>query len=1479
MDLSELRPGLRLSRWFLGSLLGRSAAGEAWSGEDEHGRPVMVKVLRQPPAVEHERLLRVSHPALVEVLAVGLQPLPHVVTRRAPGRPLADFVRSGPAPAPIALGVTCAVADALAALHAGGLVHGDLRPANVMVGSLQGPRLKVVDFGQAGVRQGTTLAYSAPERLAGGPATPPADCFALGLLLWELVHGHPPWPDLELSEALQRRALSAPVSTAGTPVARDLMALLLHPRPESRIPAAEVVDRLLAANVPSPPADLGQVWRRMRSVHLFPEMVHEVLDGWLTRGGRLALVGGSGSGRSHALEQLATLLAARGRPFLRLWESARPWTTSEDALQTPALPGPILDLPRLSDAEQRAARVARLLVERCPDGFAVLCDDVDEREPTTLLLLEALARRGEVSIAVTGRLAPPWADDQCLLEPLGQRAVANLVREVFGPLRGGEQIAARVHAAADGFPGSCVGVLMEAVRSGGLAWRARRWHVVPARLATALERGGREDLGTSALGSDAGLVGSTVALLERPVSLEALGALLSLPEERLGAAVDELVEGSLVRLESRRIGCRGVHEARALAALASDPPAIHRRVADWMLAQHEPDWPRVGWHLVGAGDGERVARHGAVILTAALARDGAAAGPLADALWALRPEAAMVVPRLRILLADGRIDDARALAEARLGDGEPGHEELPVLEALARILAGQGHWREALRCVGRAHQALRGAVLPMDLAEVEAHCLVELQRWGEALEVARALADGPPPTGEGEDLDRWLRLRTLWARASEGLDDPQAGLAVLAGLPESFGRGRSARAVLDGVLGRMLERVGRGRDALDAYERASHEEAGLPADERAAMLVRAAVARTALGDFAGAVNRWEQAEALRERLEDVRGLMEVRSALCLAYRVRGRGEDSIRAGRWAADLAAAQGDAEAEALAAARVGGSFQAQGFWREAQDWFQRAEVVAGEHCVSGIAHRVAYGRAEVALERRDPRSTALAERARQMAEQVGAAVDIGRATALLAFCHARAGRVPELEACAEEAIRVLRQAGAGAELAEARLWIAEAWLHAGRLDLALGEATRSVVFSEEVGHVQFQRRAQSLVERLRAIQGPVQGRDRLDRLLELAQTLVEEREPDRVLQAIARAALDLLEAERAFVLVRGEGEQLRLAAQVLAAGVGEGQPSLAVVRRVMEDGQEVLAADLGERGDLRDADTVVSLDLRSAMCVPLSLGGARAGVVYVDSRAVSKQELASAARMLRALGAFAAVAVGNARHLEVAGRHSEQAAELAHDLRSPATAIHVIVSEMLARRPADDPEREALLRVLEGAQRIRAMAGAILEEARPPERPVDLSSLVERLAGLLRHVAAQRGVGLETVIAPNLWVTGDPQELSRLVSNLVSNALKFAPKGSRVSVGLGQDERGVLGMVRDRGPGIPPGQEQHLFQRGWRAPGPQGGHGLGLYICRRIVEEHGGSIEVRNHPRGGTVFTFHLPRRTRAWDSLSPEEGVGG
>ena len=91
------------------------------------------------------------------------------------------------------------------------------------------------------------------------------------------------------------------------------------------------------------------------------------------------MVGPHGSGRTHLVDWLALELRARGRPFVRLEGSERPWAAVENALASPGLPGAPVELPAEPDPERRAWRAARALVDRSPDGLSVLVDDLHER--------------------------------------------------------------------------------------------------------------------------------------------------------------------------------------------------------------------------------------------------------------------------------------------------------------------------------------------------------------------------------------------------------------------------------------------------------------------------------------------------------------------------------------------------------------------------------------------------------------------------------------------------------------------------------------------------------------------------------------------------------------------------------------------------------------------------------------------------------------------------------------------------------------------------------------------------------------------------------------------------------------------------------------------------------------------------------------------------------------------------------------------
>jgi two-component system OmpR family sensor kinase len=150
---------------------------------------------------------------------------------------------------------------------------------------------------------------------------------------------------------------------------------------------------------------------------------------------------------------------------------------------------------------------------------------------------------------------------------------------------------------------------------------------------------------------------------------------------------------------------------------------------------------------------------------------------------------------------------------------------------------------------------------------------------------------------------------------------------------------------------------------------------------------------------------------------------------------------------------------------------------------------------------------------------------------------------------------------------------------------------------------------------------------------------------------------------------------------------------------------------------------------------------------------------------------------------------------------------------------------------------------------------------------------------LASLAREVGAEATAGLPAarveveVPAEAPTVAGDPLALRRALQNLVANALKHGgtPPWAAVRLAVAAGDGEVRVEVADRGPGIPAGERERLFEafyRGERAQAAQvPGTGLGLYLVRRIAEAHGGRVEVRSEPGAGSAFVLVLPRTGEA------------
>jgi signal transduction histidine kinase len=203
------------------------------------------------------------------------------------------------------------------------------------------------------------------------------------------------------------------------------------------------------------------------------------------------------------------------------------------------------------------------------------------------------------------------------------------------------------------------------------------------------------------------------------------------------------------------------------------------------------------------------------------------------------------------------------------------------------------------------------------------------------------------------------------------------------------------------------------------------------------------------------------------------------------------------------------------------------------------------------------------------------------------------------------------------------------------------------------------------------------------------------------------------------------------------------------------------------------------------------------------------------------------------------------------------------VAHDLSEPVSNMALLVR--LLERGAGDPARADVLEMLrDGIGRTQELIEAVLAYARmgelSPER-VQLGDLMARVADDLRSSLNEAGATLE--VGPLPEVHCDPRQLSRVLQNLVGNAVKFhgdAPPHVEVTAERRGDDWVVT--VRDNGVGVDPDESTRIFGMFSRVDSETNGVGIGLAVCRRVVEAHGGRIWVERPEGGGSAFRFTLP-----------------
>lgn len=214
-------------------------------------------------------------------------------------------------------------------------------------------------------------------------------------------------------------------------------------------------------------------------------------------------------------------------------------------------------------------------------------------------------------------------------------------------------------------------------------------------------------------------------------------------------------------------------------------------------------------------------------------------------------------------------------------------------------------------------------------------------------------------------------------------------------------------------------------------------------------------------------------------------------------------------------------------------------------------------------------------------------------------------------------------------------------------------------------------------------------------------------------------------------------------------------------------------------------------------------------------------------------------------------------------------------AHELRTPLTPIvlQLHVLKQGAAAGLSDRQQKALELLDRNISRLNLLVGDLLEVAKLQaghlkleRKVIDLDRVASEAVESFREPARQAGVELELRTAGGLVVEADAKRLIQVLFNLLSNALKFTPRGGRIAVESALQGGHAVVRVRDTGPGLTQEQRARLFEPFTQVhdakTGPAGS-GLGLYICRGILEQHGGRIWAESEGRGkGATFAFALP-----------------
>ncbi|HCE05887.1 MAG TPA: histidine kinase [Verrucomicrobiales bacterium] len=385
----------------------------------------------------------------------------------------------------------------------------------------------------------------------------------------------------------------------------------------------------------------------------------------------------------------------------------------------------------------------------------------------------------------------------------------------------------------------------------------------------------------------------------------------------------------------------------------------------------------------------------------------------------------------------------------------------------------------------------------------------------------------------------------------------------------------------------------------------------------------------------------------------------------------------------------------------------------------------------------------------------------------------------------------------------------------------------------------------------------------------------------LVSVGQTINSNLHLDEVLESITREAAGLGRVKMCSLQLLDPSEEwLEMRAQFGAGTDYRQRPPLSVVESLMGSvvrrRKPMQVLNVQTSAQYQHPETARREGLVSLLCAPLVFGDQSLGTLSVYTEAphvFSNEEV----RTLSALAELSAVAIEKARlyertvDVEEQLRRNEQlsalgllAAEVAHEIRNPLTVMKMLYHSMELDFAEGDPRAEDARVLDEKMNHLDQIVDNIVKFARnaePQMGPVDIPSLLDDLSLLTRHKLQHQQITLVREDAPDLPpVKGDATQLSQAFLNLILNAAEAMQHGGKLQIATTAVEQGVTVTFTDSGPGMTEEQREYAFTGMLSSTKDKGG-GLGLAIVAKVVEAHGGRVEVESAPDEGTRIILRL------------------